>query len=130
MRGYEAVATVVLGASGYIGRWVARKLCEAGSYPYLVVRDAARARDIFERYDVRGEVIEADLLDPAALPEIYNRIRPAVTFNLAGYGVDPSQRDERLVYRINAELPQALCEAIARAGNAAGRGQHLVHTGS
>jgi nucleoside-diphosphate-sugar epimerase len=130
MPGYEAVAAAVLGASGFIGRWVARKLCEAGSHPYLVVRDAPRARDIFARYNIRGEVIEADLLDPVAIEGIYNHIRPAVTFNLAGYGVDPSQRDPGLAYRMNAELPQRLCEAIARTGNPAWPGQQLVHAGS
>jgi nucleoside-diphosphate-sugar epimerase len=130
MRSYEGVATVVLGASGFIGRWVARKLCEAGSQPYLVVRDSARARQIFERYGVRGKIIEAGLLDTTALGNLYNRLHPAVTFNLAGYGVDPAERDEQLAYRINTELPQTLCEAIARARDTSWLGQNLVHSGS
>ena len=130
MRGYEGVAAAVLGASGFIGRWVARKLCEAGAHPYLVVRDCARARDIFGSFGVRGEVIEADLLDTAALHDIYKRIRPAVTFNLAGYGVDPTERDELLAYRLNTELPRALCEIIAQGRDASWPGQHLVHAGS
>ena len=130
MQGYAGVAAAVLGASGFIGRWVASRLCAAGAHPFLIVRDAARARDIFERYGVRGDVIEADLSDTAEICALYNRLRPAVTFNLAGYGVDPSERDECLAYRINAGLPQALCEAVARTKNASWPGQHIVHTGS
>jgi UDP-glucose 4-epimerase len=118
---YRGVRAVVLGASGFIGRWVARKLSDAGAQPVLVVRNRA---------GIQGEVIEADLLDTAALVELYRRIRPSITFNLAGYGVDVSERDETLAYRINAELPRAVCEAAAAVRDPSWQGQHVIHTGS
>ena len=121
MSGYRGVRAAVLGASGFIGRWVARKLSDAGAQPYLVVRN---------RSGIQGEVIEADLLDTSALADLYRRIRPSITFNLAGYGVDASERDEALAYRINAELPRAICEAAATARDASWPGQLVIHTGS
>jgi UDP-glucose 4-epimerase len=130
MRDYQGVVAAVLGASGFIGRWVARKLSQAGARTYLVVRDRAAARNLFEEYALQGEIIETDLLDLAELRAIYQHIRPAVTFNLAGYGVDPSERDERLAYRINAELPRELCEIMARFKDPSWPGQQIIHAGS
>jgi len=118
---YRGVRVVVLGASGFIGRWVAHKLSDAGAQIWQVVRN---------RSGIRGEVIEADLLDTAALVDLYRRIRPSITFNLAGYGVDVSERDEALAYRINAELPRAICEAAELVRDTSWPGQHVIHTGS
>jgi nucleoside-diphosphate-sugar epimerase len=123
---YQGVRAAVLGASGFIGQWVARKLCDAGASVYWVVRDA----DALRRGEARGSVMEADLSNGAAVADLYARIRPAITFNLAGYGVDPSERDESTAWRINAELPCLLCECAARWKNDSWRGQHLVHAGS
>jgi UDP-glucose 4-epimerase len=124
--GYRGVRAAVLGASGFIGRWVARKLWEAGAEPYLLVRD----RSVFDEYRIYGEVIEADFVGTAALVDLYRCIRPSITFNLAGYGVDRSERDEDLAYRINAGLPRAICEAAATVRDASWPGQHVIHTGS
>jgi nucleoside-diphosphate-sugar epimerase len=130
MPGYKAKTALVLGASGFIGQWVARKLCDAGACTCLVVRNAAAACAAFERYGIRGEVVEADLSHPAALFDIYGRFRPSVTFNLAGYGVDPLEREPHMAYQMNAELPSALCDAVAVAADSSWRGQHIVHAGS
>src|SRR5689334_8202489 len=101
---YRGIRVAVLGASGFIGRWVVRKLSEAGAETYLVVRNGA---------GIPGNVIETDLLDSAALPVLFRRLRPSITFNLAGYGVDRSEYDEGLAYRINAELPRVICESAS-----------------
>jgi nucleoside-diphosphate-sugar epimerase len=130
MLSYQGVPVAVLGASGFIGRWVARKLGEAGARPWVVVRDARAGRDVLEQCGIRGQVVEADLADDAAVADLYRRIRPSITFNLVGYGVDPSERDDRLAHRINADLPRVLCEAVASAKDGAWPGQHLVHAGT
>ncbi|MGE0126702.1 MAG: NAD-dependent epimerase/dehydratase family protein [Blastocatellales bacterium] len=127
---YRGVRAVVLGASGFIGRWVARNLCEQGARLFLIIRDCARAKEIFSRYDIHGEIVEIDLTHSGALRELIEKIRPSITFNLAGYGVDRSERDEELAYRINANLIQTLCEAIAECRDDEWPGQHLIHTGS
>jgi nucleoside-diphosphate-sugar epimerase len=127
---YRGVRVAVLGASGFIGRWVARKLCAAGACAYLVVRDPASAAGTFAQYEISGEIVEADLFDTATAGEIYRRIRPAITFNLVGYGIDPGERDEDISYRMNAGLPNDICEAAAAWKNSTWTGQHLVHAGS
>jgi nucleoside-diphosphate-sugar epimerase len=72
-----------------------------------------------------------DLADANAIADLIRDIRPAVTFNLAGYGVDPRERDETMAFRLNAELPSLLAEllaAVRRVG--AWPGHALVHAGS
>ena len=130
MHSYEGLSVAVLGASGFIGRWVARKLCAAGARACLVVRNGKAARPVFDQFGIRGEILEADLSDLSALADLYRHIRPLVTFNLAGYGVDRSERDECLLTQINSALPAALCNTIARTRDAGWRGQHLIHVGS
>jgi nucleoside-diphosphate-sugar epimerase len=75
-------------------------------------------------------VYEADLAQPDALGGIFQEIRPAIIFNLAGYGVDPSERDEDLSECLNALLPLAICEAAARWKDCGWAGQHVIHVGS
>jgi UDP-glucose 4-epimerase len=127
---YRGVRVAVLGASGFIGRWVSRKLCAAGACPYLVVRDPESAATTLSQYGVSGELLEADLSNTSVLGEIYSRIRPAITFNLVGYGVDVTERDEAVAYQINAGLPGDICEAAAAWKDPNWSGQQIVHAGS
>jgi UDP-glucose 4-epimerase len=127
---YRGIRAVVLGAAGFIGRWVARSLCEQGARLFLVIRDAARAERIFSTYDIRGEIVEFDLERLEDLRELILKLRPSITFNLAGYGVDRSERDEADAYCLNADLPQKLCESIAQCRDHEWTGQNLVHAGS
>jgi nucleoside-diphosphate-sugar epimerase len=127
---YTGVKIIVLGAGGFLGRWVARLLSASGAQLCLVVRDAASAEAIFAQYAIEGEVHVQDLRDAAQLQQLYQRYRPTITFNLAGYGVDQSERDEALAYQINAELITTLCQAIAAVQDPQWGGQALVHVGS
>jgi nucleoside-diphosphate-sugar epimerase len=122
----------VLGASGFNGRWVARGLTAAQAKPVLFVRDAGKANAIFREYRVHGEIIELDLTDEARTVALLRDLRPAITFNLAGYGVDPSERDEKCAREMNEQLVTTLCEVIAAFAHGCPNwaGQHLVHTGS
>jgi UDP-glucose 4-epimerase len=127
---YRGVRVVVLGASGFIGQWVARKLCAAGACTYLVVRDPESAATTFAQHGVSGELLEADLSVTGVLGEVYTRIRPAITFNLVGYGIDVTERDESISYRMNAGLPEEICKAAAAWSDPNWSGQQIVHTGS
>jgi UDP-glucose 4-epimerase len=106
-REYKDATAVVVGASGFIGRWVARKLVEQGARVCVIGR-----------------------ADIEKLGDIYRRVRPSITFNLAGYGIDPLERDEDAAYRVNADLPRIVAEAVASWKNPAWPGQHFVHVGS
>jgi nucleoside-diphosphate-sugar epimerase len=120
----------VLGASGFIGRWVARALCAQGAQVFLVVRNTDVARNIFGQSMAEQNIIEADLRDAASVRNVFRKIRPAVTFNLAGYGVDRSEIDEARADEINAQLVKYVCEAIAQSRDVKWCGQDIVHVGS
>jgi nucleoside-diphosphate-sugar epimerase len=107
MRAYQDTTVAVLGASGFIGRWVVRKLAGQGARVCSIGREEA-----------------------ADLKSIYSRLRPSITFNLAGYGVNPAERDEAAAYHVNADLPRALVEAAAAFRDPAWQGRHLIHIGS
>lgn len=128
---YQGVSAIVLGATGFIGRWVARALCECGAKVHLVVRNRQYAETIFAQYGIRGSIVEMDLTSaPEMFEAHFQEINPAITFNLAGYGIDRSERDEMLSQKINRDLVQTLCTAIAKRPNQSWPGLDLVHAGS
>ncbi len=120
---------LVLGASGFVGRWVSRFLCRERVRPYLMVRDVEFAEQVFSAYEINGEIVRTDLQQLASVGEIIRKIKPAIVFNLAGYGVDRFERQDATAYRINAELIEVICRAMAGAENS-WEGQQLVHVGS
>jgi nucleoside-diphosphate-sugar epimerase len=127
---YSGVRVAVLGASGFIGRWVARALTREGARVILVVRDRRSMERIAYRYAIRGEIAEVDLIDRAAAAALLERTRPVITFNLAGYGVDPVERDERVMQQVNVELISVLTDSVAAGRDSDWNGQALVHAGS
>ncbi|MEP6573594.1 MAG: NAD-dependent epimerase/dehydratase family protein, partial [Gemmatimonadota bacterium] len=136
VRGSEAVesyagkSALVLGASGFIGRWIARELSRAGARVTLAVRDPETAGPIFTRWGAAGEIVRADLTDLEAVRQLFRRTRPTITFNLAGYGVDRTERDDALAWQINDALVATVCEGVAETVDRTWRGLHIVHTGS
>jgi UDP-glucose 4-epimerase len=127
---YRGTTVLVLGASGFIGRWVARELCKKGADLHLVVRDEKNGRRMFAAYEIYGEVLEMDLQNHGSSLDLFGKVRPSITFNLAGYGVDPSERDEKINYQINSNLPKSICSAVAEKTDPQWTGQDLIHVGS
>lgn len=127
---YEGVPVAVLGAGGFVGRWVARAVARAGAKPTLVVRSRDRARSVFDAMGIGGLVVEADLGEPGRAGELLSEIAPVVTFNLVGYGVDPAESDPELSERINGQLARSVAEACALLADRGWSGQALVHVGS
>jgi len=127
---YAGVRAVVLGAGGFIGRWVARAVARTGAETSLVVRDADRARPVFDAMGIGGRLVEADLGEPGRAESVLEEIRPAITFNLAGYGVDPAEDAPEVAERVNADLARSVAQACAAIADRRWPGQHLVHTGS
>ncbi len=127
---YHQRRVIVLGSTGFIGRWVARALNLQGANLFLLVRDPAVAEGLFPKYGIKGEICASDLADLERVKKEIEAIQPQVILNLAGYGIDRSERDEAQSYRINAELVAALCEALAGFPAENWHGQRLVHVGS
>jgi nucleoside-diphosphate-sugar epimerase len=127
MPAYRNVRVLVLGASGFIGRWVARYLYQEQADLYLAVRDAGSLPGGAFR---GGQVRELDLLDDGALQALVRETAPDTVFNLAGYGINPAERDPALAEAINAAFLPRLVEAISRLPATRWQGNRIVHTGS
>ena len=127
---YEGARALVAGATGFIGRWVAKSLSDDGADLSLVGRDFSRLESFSKVLPIRGERIVADLSDPEVVERTVKEIRPDITFNLLGYGVSPSEKEESLAWRINAEAAANIAVALNEAVDSDWRGLRLVHVGS
>lgn len=131
MNAYADVHALVLGATGFIGRWVAVALSRAGAQVTCAVRDRAAMERIAQRHDMHVSIVSVNLADPHSVAALFNARIATVTFNLAGYGIDRAEQDERVAQRINADLVNELV-SHCRAAPAppSWRGHRLVHVGS
>ncbi len=119
---------MVLGANGFLGRWMARVLTAAGSELVCVSRTGTALE--MDRWGIRGRFVAADLTDFDAVDALISREAPDVLFNLAGYGVDRGERDQAVAERVNADLPRILAESCARLPASTWTGVRLLHVGS
>lgn len=126
---YEGRRAVVLGASGFIGRWVSRALTDRGARVIAVGRDADSVRAALGARHATERIEVYDLERPLASGWL-SALAPDVVFNLAGYGVDRSERDSRLAHRLNRELVAELTDAVAALGADDWPHVRLVHVGS
>jgi nucleoside-diphosphate-sugar epimerase len=126
---YRARRVLITGAAGFIGRWVARELSAGGATLFLAARDLDALRSVCATYDIRGELRFADLASPGAFAALFRETRPDVVFNLAGYGVDRSERDPALAAALNSRLVAEIAGTLADS-NSDWPGLRLVHTGS
>lgn len=127
---YKGAKVLVLGASGFIGRWTARKLSAAGAELFLPVRKMSAARSVFDEYGIEGMACEVDLVDTNGIGELISRIQPSVIFDLAGYGIDRTEKAEDIAYHINARLPEILCLSMKESTADDWPGQKIVRAGT
>lgn len=131
LRRYQSRRVLILGASGFIGRWVAHTLAQAGAELWLLGRNLERLREVGRAFAFDGTYLEVDLSTAGAFSRAFQQVRPDITFNLAAYGIDPSQRDERFFEALNVRLVTEICGAItAAAPSSPWTGLRLVHIGS
>lgn len=130
MRVYAGRRALVTGASGFIGRAVAHLLDSAGAEVLLTGRDPglleAAARDLTRRC----EFLRADLSQPGSAVPLLRRARPHIVFHLAGYGVDPAEKDSSIAERINHSLIEEIAGALVKEPPDDWPGLKFVHVGS
>lgn len=119
---------LVFGASGFIGRWVARELEQRGASVVGAARNVQAAQEVFDRWEIGGSIEPVDLTTRGSAAALIDRVRPAVVFNLAGYGVDRSERDAAQFAQLNTSVVAEIGEACAPTSD--WPGADLVHVGS
>ena len=127
---YHGVRVLVTGGTGFVGRALVDRLAGTGCDLYVGARRPDAARDIFSGLGAPIRVLDLSADRPASIRRAVNEARPALLFNLAGYGVSPSERDPREASLVNAEFPVLLAREIASIDPGSWRGARLVHTGS
>lgn len=127
---YRGVRALVLGASGFLGRWIARVLSEEGADLHVAARDASALAAVQRAFDFSGHVHTIDVTDTDSLDRLLQAAEPAIIFNAVGYGVDRSERSEETARRINEELVEELGRRACFLPGGDWRGQTLVHVGS
>ena len=121
---------VVLGATGFIGRWVARAMSQAGAQVWLAARDRRAAERVAADYDITGTIAEIDVTRSGDLAALLHDARPDVTCNLAGYGVDRREVDPQLAAAINLDLAAQLLDLVPACADPRWPGLSLLHAGS
>lgn len=128
---YRDVPVLVLGASGFIGRWVSRYLSVAGAELHLGVRSAERMESLAREYGIRGHPVVIDLDRDGSLEAALRGCQPAIVFNLTGYGVAREESDPGKAQRINADSVGHLVSDLVGGTAARGwSGLRLVQAGS
>lgn len=83
---------LVIGASGFVGRHLVRRLRADGRTVRGMARDASRIQDVA---DAGGEVVQGDILDPASLARALESVEAAYIciHTLSPQGADGSGQD-------------------------------------
>jgi nucleoside-diphosphate-sugar epimerase len=127
---YRGVPALVLGGTGFIGAWTARVLHRRGAHVTVTARDPARVHAALGELARQVEIVVADLEVPDSVARVVESATPAVVFNLAGYGVDRTERDPAHMSALNANLVAELCRSLAHEPHPGWSGARLVHVGS
>lgn len=120
---------LVFGATGFIGYWLSRALRAQGAHVTCVVRTAAAAERLTSE-QLGDVVVRRDLSSLDHLDDWLPALRPSVVFNLAGYGVDRTERDDALADIINHQFVDRLAQVVAAMPRDEWDGVRLVHVGS
>lgn len=126
---YRGTRVLVTGATGFVGGAVVRALAGCGADVWMVARDAERLAEVAAACG--GATLRAaDLSRPGEFARVFAEARPAVVFNLAGYGVDRAERDPTLASALNTQLPGEIAALVARERAADWNGMRLIHAGT
>ena len=114
---------LVLGASGFLGRRVARLADRRGCEVHGAVRDPTRP-------GVSAKLHAVDLGRERDVTALLAQVRPDVVLDLAGYGVRREEQDAELAERVNARLPEWIVRAFPADRSSDWKGAQVVRAGS
>ena len=127
---YKGVRVLVAGASGFLGRWVARLLSRSGADLILAVRDPDFMRSVADEYGVCGTIESADFRNAGEIDSLLRDVRPSITFNAVGYGIDRREQDEEQLLAINTLAVTRIGQGVAEHARRDWPAMQLVHLGS
>ena len=129
--GYAGVRALVLGANGFIGRWVARSLAASRAAITVAVRRPEAFAETARQWNIAAEAIAFDALTEDSVSRVIAIAAPDIVFNLAGYGIDREEKDPGMMSQINDALVRHVAEVlVGTTPTTAWRGRRLVHAGS
>ena len=115
---YAGVTALVTGAQGFLGSWLVERLLDEGARVVAPRRDVpALSRFRLERLDERCDLVEADVLDEAALARVVNEYGPQLVFHLAAQTiVRTANRSPLATFETNVRGTWNLLEACRSLG--------------
>jgi UDP-glucose 4-epimerase len=117
----------VTGATGFIGRRVARRLVDEGAKVAIVVRAKKR---LDPHLAAQARVLNHDLTHAGGFASAIAESRPSIVFNLAAYGVSKTEKDDVTAHRVNMLAVGEAIEGIAMITGDAWAGARLVQAGT
>jgi CDP-glucose 4,6-dehydratase len=108
--------TLVTGATGLVGGWLVRRLCDAGADVVCLVRDwVPQSQLIRDRLADRVKMVRGDVRDQAALERALGEYEVATVFHLAAQTiVGIANRNPVSTFESNVQGTWALLEACRR----------------
>jgi len=130
-RSYAGVKALVLGASGFIGRWIAKALDEQGADVWIVGRKQETLDAVGRECGFNNVwTLTADLSRRGEFGRVFHKIQPEIVFNSAGYGISKTENKAADFWKINTELPREIALTVGDCGRTPWSGMRLVHVGS
>jgi CDP-glucose 4,6-dehydratase len=125
---YAGSTALVTGAQGFVGSWLTEHLLDEGGRVVAPRRDVpALSRFRLEGLEQRCDLVQADLLDGAALARVVNEYEPDIVFHLAAQTiVGTANRSPLATFETNVRGTWNLLEACRALGERGRAGAIVV----
>ena len=126
LQDYGDARVLAFGATGFIGAWLVRSVLAHGARLTIAGRSESAAATLRSWSGGTFDFLACDVCDDAVVQRTLATVRPHITFNLAGYGVNRTERDVAQAHRVNGRFVGVLCAAVGRSRDAAWPGEKIA----